>query len=127
MRCQSCGHSPVWRQLSRAAAKSAAAGMRRAGLLPLRVNWAARATVCERCPLRVIRGGVSFCGQPYLSQVDRDPATEGCGCPTLDKAKDPGEHCPLTFANVAASTGLGRCDCKWCATTDVGRELKSAR
>src|SRR5258708_38824896 len=105
-----CG---TFKVLSRAAAKSAASKLRRAGLLPVRVDWSQRAETCERCPLRVVRKGVSFCGRPFFEQVDRDNATDGCGCPTHEKAKDPGEHCPLNTRHQPAVSG-SNCDCKWC-------------
>ena len=91
--------------------------MRLMGLLPTRVNWAERASLCERCPLRRVHRGVSYCGQPFLENVNRDPVTDGCGCPTRAKAKDPAEHCPLTARYTAAAiTPDGRCNCKWCAS-----------
>ena len=110
--CGSIGSS--FRALSRAAAKSAAAKLRLAGMLPVRVDWARRAEICERCPLRVVRKGISYCGNPFLQQLDRDPSIEGCGCPTRDKAKSPSEHCPLTRQNRAARQAPEPCDCKWC-------------
>src|SRR5918993_5352932 len=88
--------------LSRAAARSAASRLRRLGLLPESVDWAQRAAVCERCHLRVVQGGISYCGRPFLEHVSRDPAHDGCGCPTRAKAKSPGEHCPLDWAHRAA-------------------------
>jgi hypothetical protein len=102
--------------LSRAAAKHASSRLRRMGLLSLRVDWAARAEVCERCPLRVIHKKISYCGKPFLQQVDRDPTVDGCGCPVRAKARDPGEHCPLTPRHLPATTLDGTCDCKWCAS-----------
>ena len=78
-------------------------------------DWAARATVCERCPLRVVRGDVSYCGTPFLRLVVRDPVLDGCGCPTRDKARSPAEHCPITARHAAAGRADGRCSCKWCA------------
>jgi len=108
------GLSPAFAALSRAAAKSAAAKLRNLRILPVRVDWTRRAETCERCPLRVIRRGVSYCGTPFLDLPDRDPATDGCGCPTHDKAKSPAEHCPLTITHRPA-TETPRCDCKWCA------------
>jgi hypothetical protein len=114
--------------LTHAAAKFAASRLRSLGLLPVRNDWAARAAVCERCPLRVIRGRVSYCGRPFLDEVIRDPATQGCGCPTHAKAKDPAEHCPLDPHNRPASRTDGDCSCKWCevpvtapSTTSVQR------
>ncbi len=104
----------VFAALSRAAAKSASSRLRSMGVLPVRVDWAARATVCERCPLRVVSTGVSYCGTPFLQHVDRDAALDGCGCPTVAKAKDPKEHCPMTPRHGAAQSGNGACDCKWC-------------
>src|SRR5688572_20204914 len=78
-------------------------------------DWARRAAACERCPLRVIRHDISYCGRPLLERVDRDVETEGCGCPTRAKAKSPEEHCPLALSNRPASLIDGRCNCKWCA------------
>lgn len=106
-----CG---TFASLSRAAAKSAAAKLRKAGLLPVRVDWQARAETCARCPLLVRRGRDTYCGRPYLEQPTRDPATDGCGCPTLDKAKDPTEHCPLTPRHLPATDDAAACNCKWC-------------
>ena len=100
--------------LSRAAAKSAASRLRRMGLLPQSVDWARRAAVCEACPLRSIRRGVTYCGRPFLEQVERDPVHEGCGCPTRAKAKSPQEHCPLDRQHRAAVSSGGTCTCKWC-------------
>ncbi len=102
--------------LSRAAAKSASSRLRRMGLLTERVDWAARAEVCERCPLRVIHKKISYCGRPFLQQVDRDPTVDGCGCPVRAKAMDPAEHCPLTPRHLLATTHGDTCDCKWCSS-----------
>jgi hypothetical protein len=121
MRCFTCDRNPFgssafstsFAALSRAAAKSAGARLRKLGALHTSRNWAARATVCERCPLRVVRAGVSYCGKPFLDQVSRDP-TEGCGCPTREKAKDPVEHCPLDVRHRPAVKSAGGCSCKWC-------------
>ena len=123
MACFTCASSAlgsrprVFAALSRAAAKSAASRLRRLGLLSERVNWAARASVCERCPLRVVSAGVSYCGTPFLRKTDRDAALDGCGCPTVAKAKDPAEHCPMTVGHRGASSVGDACDCKWCALT----------
>ena|SRR5947209_7717592 len=106
-----CRSNSPFKALSRAAAKSAAAKLRRGGMLPVRLDWAKRAEICERCPLRVVSRGVSYCGKPFLRQVTREP-TDGCGCPTRDKAKAPGEHCPLNRSHAAADHSV--CDCKWC-------------
>ena len=121
MFCSSCssavlGSRPgTFAALSRAAAKSAKAQLRKIGALPVRVDWPARATACERCPLRVVSANTTYCGTPFLQKIDRDPARDGCGCPTVAKAKDPKEHCPLN-ARHEPSNGRGvACDCKWCA------------
>jgi hypothetical protein len=100
--------------LSRAAAKAGSARLRRMSLLPVKQNWASRAAVCERCHMRVLHGDVSYCGKPFLRQIDRDPAADGCGCPTREKAKSPDEHCPLDPANRPAQMIDQRCTCKWC-------------
>jgi hypothetical protein len=122
MACVSCnsavlGSRPgVFAALSRAAAKSAGAKLRAMRLMLARPDWPARAEVCERCPMRVVACGVSYCGTPFLRKVDRDPVVDGCGCPTIVKAKDPGEHCPVNRSNQAAKRGgHGGCDCRWCA------------
>ena len=98
--------------LSRAAAKAASARLRRLAVLPVRRDWAARAAVCERCHVRYVQRGVSYCGKPLLQDIDRDPATDGCGCPTHDKAKSPEEHCPLDARNQPAQSGAAGCNCK---------------
>lgn len=101
--------------LSRAAAKHASSRLRLMGLLREQADWATRASICERCPLRVIHNKRSYCGRPFLQQVDRDPAVDGCGCPIRAKAADPAEHCPLTARHLPASITDGRCNCKWCS------------
>ena len=103
-----------FRSLSRAAAKAAKARLRAMGLGANAPDWQRRAETCERCPLRVVRHNVSYCGRPLLERVDRDVETEGCGCPTHAKAKSPDEHCPLDRANRAALVIAGNCNCKWC-------------
>lgn len=108
--------------LSRATAKYTAAILRRAGAAPVHPDWPARAAVCETCPLRVQVGNVSYCGQPAHRQPLRDPTTEGCGCPTREKARSPQEHCPFTQAMRPAQPSAGApCNCKWCATTSANR------
>ena len=116
MSCTTCGRTSAFRAISVAMAKGAAARLRRTGALPTSVDWAARAAVCERCPLVVISGGVSHCGTPFLRQVDRDPVVDGCGCPTRDKARSPAEHCPITDRHAAAARDADQCTCKWCTT-----------
>lgn len=100
--------------LSRAAAKSASSRLRRMGLLAERVDWARRAEICERCPLRVVEKSQSYCGRPLLRQIERDPTFDGCGCPVRAKAKDPTEHCPLTARHLPAARTDAGCTCKWC-------------
>ncbi len=112
-----------FRTLSRAAAKAAKAKLREIGLDATAPDWADRAAECERCPLRVIRANISYCGRPLLERVDRDVANDGCGCPTGAKAKSPEEHCPLDRTHQAARRLTdGSCTCKWCSL--VGREEK---
>ncbi len=121
MACSSCGRgSTVW-SVSAAIAKATAARLRNRGALPTAVDWAARAAVCERCPLLVVRGGTSYCGRPFLRQLARDPAVDGCGCPTRDKARSPAEHCPVTDRHLPAGTGGGQCSCKWCGIAPADR------
>jgi hypothetical protein len=83
-------------------------------LLAVEPTWAQRAAICERCPLRVVHRGVSYCGRPLTQQVERDLAADGCGCPTKDKAKSPEEHCPLAMNHRPAIKIGDRCNCKWC-------------
>lgn len=102
------------KSLSRAAAKSAGAKLRQLGLTGTHSDWASRAEICERCPKRVVACGISYCGNPFLKQPVRDIVTDGCGCPTHAKAKDPAEHCPITQQLEAATKHGQSCDCKWC-------------
>lgn len=102
--------------LSRAAAKAAGARLRALRLARVHPDWARRAEICERCHLRVVRCGVSYCGSPLLGQIERDPAIDGCGCPCHAKAKSPREHCPIDRQSAAAQFVAGqRCTCKWCS------------
>jgi hypothetical protein len=113
MACFFCmGNS--FRSISTAMAKAASSKLRQIGAAKTAVNWTMRAEICERCPLRVVRRGVSYCGTPFLQKIDRDPVIDGCGCPTRDKAQAPEEHCPLP-ASFHAPVVEGRCGCKWCA------------
>lgn len=100
--------------LGRAAAKSAAARLRRLGLLRESIDWAQRASLCEFCPMQVIIRKVSYCGRPFLHQIDRIPAEDGCGCPTRAKARAPEEHCPLDWSHHPARMLPDGCTCKWC-------------
>ena len=105
--------------LTRAATKSGASRLRQLGLLPVRVDWVARATVCERCPMRVVKCGVSYCGTPFLGMPVRDPLVDGCGCPTRAKAQDPEEHCPIDSRHRAPTDVTGECTCKWCSVAGM--------
>ncbi len=107
--------APLLVRLTRAAGKSFSARLRDWGSLSTAPAWQERAEICERCPLRVIRDGICFCGPPLLQKLDRDPTLDGCGCPTHAKAKDPTEHCPLTPRHTPSARSGGQCDCKWCA------------
>jgi hypothetical protein len=109
--CCGSGFAP----LARAAAKSAAARLRRLGIALVHPRWEQRAAICERCPMRVIHRGSSYCGTPFLRQVERDPAVDGCGCPTVEKARSPAEHCPLTPRHLPAAQLARGCTCRWCA------------
>ena len=91
-----------------------AARLQTVGLLKTAVDWETRAKTCDRCHLRVIRCGVSYCGQPFLQQIDRDEATEGCGCPCRAKAKARTEHCPIDPRQHPAQKTPAGCSCKWC-------------
>jgi hypothetical protein len=106
--------------LSRAAARAAKARLRAMGIGVTASDWQRRAETCERCPLRVIRNNISYCGRPLLERIERDVETEGCGCPTRAKARSPEEHCPLDRSNRAARRIDGRCTCKWCTLTGEG-------
>ena len=107
-----CGRT--LKNLSRAAAKSAAARWRQVARGNIAPDWSQRAETCERCPLRVIHNGISYCGKPFLNQINRDPATDGCGCPCHPKAKSPDEHCPLDIHHLPARGDNLGCNCKWC-------------
>jgi hypothetical protein len=100
--------------LSRAAARAARSRLRDVGWGRAAPDWPRRAQECERCPLRVIRAGTSYCGRPFTEMIARDPSVDGCGCPIRAKAQDPGEHCPLDHANHPAAVINRRCTCKWC-------------
>jgi hypothetical protein len=107
----------VTRYLLEAVGKFAAARLRQVGAMPVHANWEGRAAICEHCPVRVIRCGVSYCGNPLLTQLDRDPAIDGCGCPCRDKSKDPTEHCPIDSHHRAAASDRNGCSCKWCVAS----------
>ncbi len=87
----------------------------------MRVDWVARATACERCPLRVVKCGVSYCGTPFAGMPVRDPGIDGCGCPTREKARDGAEHCPIDTSHQPARTIDGDCTCKWCMLVSSAR------
>jgi hypothetical protein len=112
MACFGCPTNS-FRSISRAMAKAASAKFRSVGLRTIASDWTRRAEICERCPMRVGHRGVSYCGRPFLQLVDRDPAVDGCGCPTREKAKSPCEHCPIDSRHLP-STGDENCRCKWC-------------
>ena len=112
--CTLCGTRTMFAALILAAAKSVAARLRRMGLLGESRDWAARAAARERCPLRTLYHGVTYCGRPFLHRVGRGASADGCGCPTAAKAKSPAEHCPLDRHNRPAVTSALGCTCKWC-------------
>jgi hypothetical protein len=119
MACFSCrptSFRAISRAMAQSASKAASARLRRMGITAAAVDWAARATICETCPMRVLRNGVSYCGTPFLRLIDRDPVIDGCGCPTRDKAKSPDEHCPVDRNFKLPVLGAGRCNCRWCAS-----------
>jgi hypothetical protein len=109
-----CCDRSTWKRLSFAAANAAKAKLRGFGALPVHQDWSHRAAICETCPMRIVRRGVSYCGRPLLEQPVRDLAMDGCGCPTIAKAKSPGEHCPLTVRNQLVDLEAATCECKWC-------------
>jgi len=113
MACPFC-RSGVFATLSRAAAKSAASQLRRIQFLPVEPSWSRRAAICERCPMRVVHRGISYCGRPFTHQIARESSVDGCGCPTKDKAKSADEHCPLALNHRPATKMGGHCNCKWC-------------
>ena len=69
--------------------------------------------------MRVIVNKTAYCGKPFLSQIERDEASEGCGCPTIAKAKNPEEHCPVDLSFSPATKADGACTCKWCNAKPV--------
>jgi hypothetical protein len=103
-----------FRSISAAMAKSASARLRDLGAARVAPDWPAREQICARCPMHVLHRGIAYCGTPFLQKIDRDPATDGCGCPIRDKARSPGEHCPVTVRHQPSTPGAP-CDCKWCA------------
>ena len=107
-----CGNTLT--ALGKAAAKSAASRLRRLGLLRQASDWASRASICETCHLRHVHKGASYCGRPFLQQIDRDTAEDGCGCPVREKARSPHEHCPLDWRSRRARDLPEGCTCKWC-------------
>jgi hypothetical protein len=114
--------SSAFKVLSRAAAKSAAARIRQMGIAgSIDPRWPVRAQVCERCPLRVVHRGSSYCGNPLLQKIHRDETIDGCGCPTIAKARSPEEHCPIDHSFSAAKRIGGRCSCKWCVSAPSSR------
>jgi len=106
--------------LASAARRFLSARLRGWGMKSVHPQWEARAAICERCPLRVIRCGVSYCGTPLLQKMDRDEVREGCGCPCRDKAKSPQEHCPITLDHQAAGQLTDECSCRWCRSLRTG-------
>lgn len=124
MACFTCGSrtlSPVFKALSRGAAKYASAKLRSAKLLPTSADWLQRTAVCARCPLYTLHDGRAHCGKPLLQQPVRQ-ADEGCGCPIAAKARSPEEHCPLTIHhNPATPKRTGECDCKWCKDSHLNK------
>jgi hypothetical protein len=123
--CSSTFGSPTFAVLSRAAAKSASARLRNLGVLRVDAGWQARVAACAGCPLRTVVRGVTYCGQPLLRRLDRSPA-DGCGCPVEDKARRPGEHCPLAADGTPRRTPGGTgCDCKWCQVGQAAVGSKS--
>jgi hypothetical protein len=106
--------STLIRKLTNAAYKASRARLRAIGMGRTHPQWAERATICETCPLRIIEKKVSYCGRPFLHDIDRDPTINGCGCPTIPKAQDLTEHCPLNRQHLPANTTSLTCDCKWC-------------
>lgn len=99
--------------LSRAAARSASAQMRRLGLRSSSADWVRRESICARCVMCITSNGISYCGRPFLRKPLRDQAIDGCGCPCRAKARDPDEHCPVDARHQPAD--LNPCNCKWCA------------
>ena len=102
-------------RLSQAGVKRAQSVFRNVGIGREHPHWQARAEICARCPMCVVERHRAYCGKPFLKQIERDEATQGCGCPVIDKAKDPQEHCPrdLQF-NASSHNDAHTCDCAWC-------------
>ena len=105
--------------LSRSAAKSAAARLRQIGVGSTYPDWPIRAEICETCPLRRTYRGISHCGSPLLRQIHREPHIDGCGCPTIAKAKSAAEHCPLDAHHQPATQTPHGCNCKWCVKVAI--------
>src|SRR5688572_25449731 len=109
-----CCDRSTWKRMGLAAAKATKAKLRGLGALSVDPEWSRRAAICETCPMRIVRRGISYCGRPLLEQPVRDLAIDGCGCPTIAKAKSPEEHCPLTVRNELVDLEAATCKCKWC-------------
>lgn len=102
-------------RLSQAGVKRAASVFRSVGVGSIHPQWQARVDLCATCPLLVVSDRKTFCGRPLLRQIQRDEATEGCGCPIMLKAKDPTEHCPRDRVYMPATqTDADTCTCTWC-------------
>lgn len=104
--------------LTHAATKKAGAFIRSLGAAPVHPQWQARVEICANCPLATKEGDSVYCGKPFLSKVHRE-AEDGCGCPIMDKAQDPAEHCPLTPQHVPAAQHGASCGCKWCVRIGI--------
>ncbi len=102
-------------RLSQAGVKRLGSIFRGIGVGSEHPDWQARAEICSRCPLCVTEKRHAFCGKPFLSKINREEATEGCGCPVLEKAKDPAEHCPRNRVfDPSTKAHADLCDCTWC-------------
>lgn len=103
-------------RLSLAGVKRVRSVFRDVGVGRVHADWQERVDICSRCPLCVVDRKHAFCGKPFLSKIDREEATDGCGCPIVAKAKDPTEHCPRDRV-YNPSTKDSACQCMWCTAS----------
>ncbi len=112
MPCFTCTRTS-FRSITAAMAKAASSRLRDLGATRIAPDSLARQQICARCPMHIVHSGIAYCGTPFLRKIDRDPVTDGCGCPIKDKARSPDEHCPID-ARYQPPTSGPHCNCKWC-------------
>ena len=115
--------------LARAAGKAAMSNLRGAGWTPEYQDWPARASVCERCPLQVVK-----VRQELLRSTAAPPRRPRSGrrwlwLPDGGQGQRPDRTLPHHRpARTVALHSAGRigCDCKWCDATRRPQILPAA-